>query len=127
MSVQGSIQKNVMGEPMQPCCQDPVTGIFRDGFCHSHKSDLGRHLVCAQVTREFLEFSLQQGNDLITPNQAVQFPGLREGDRWCLCVNRWKEAQEAGVAPPVYLKATHEEALEVVSFQTLKSFALDIH
>ncbi|MGI9274217.1 MAG: DUF2237 family protein [Endozoicomonas sp.] len=127
MSVQDSIQKNVMGEPMQPCCQDPATGIFRDGFCHSHKSDQGRHLVCARMTREFLEFSLQQGNDLITPNQAFQFPGLRNGDRWCLCVNRWKEAQEAGVAPPVYLKATHEEALEVVSLQTLKSFALDIH
>lgn len=122
-----SVQKNVLGEPLQACCYDPVTGAFRDGFCHAHKDDTGKHLVCARVTDEFLQFSLEQGNDLITPYPAMNFPGLKEGDRWCLCAMRWKQAFDAGVAPPVYLHSTNELTLDVISFQALKSKALDIH
>ncbi|WP_062270429.1 DUF2237 family protein [Endozoicomonas arenosclerae] len=127
MSTPASVQKNVLGEPLQPCCLDPVTGIYRDGYCHTDKQDHGRHVVCAKVTKDFLEFSLEQGNDLITPNQAMDFPGLREGDQWCLCAERWKQAFEAGVAPPIYIRSTHEDALEVINFGTLKSKAIDIH
>ncbi|WP_422134153.1 DUF2237 family protein [Endozoicomonas sp. ALD040] len=127
MSTSASDQKNVLGEPLQPCCLDPVTGIYRDGYCHTDKNDIGQHVVCARVTKDFLEFSLEQGNDLITPNQAYRFPGLKEGDQWCLCAQRWIQAYEADVAPPVYLRSTHEKALEMISFGVLKSKALDIH
>lgn len=127
MNTSASNEKNVLGGPLQPCCFDPLTGIYRDGFCHTDRNDIGQHVVCARVTGDFLKFSLEQGNDLITPNQAHNFPGLKEGDQWCLCAQRWKQAYEAGVAPPVYLRSTHEKALEMISFGALKSKALDIH
>ncbi len=114
---------NVFGMPLSPCCQDPVTGYFRDGFCKTMKEDLGTHVVCARVTREFLEFSRSRGNDLITPIPEWQFPGLKPGDQWCLCVSRWIEAEKAGVAPPVILEATHEKALEYCRMETLLKYA----
>ncbi len=109
-----SVQRNVLGGPLQSCCQDPVTGFYRDGYCHSGPQDPGRHLVCAVMTTEFLVFSISRGNDLMTPHPEFDFPGLTPGSRWCVCVLRWKEAYEAGVAPPVVLAATHELALQHV-------------
>jgi uncharacterized protein (DUF2237 family) len=103
-----------------------MTGFFRDGCCETGPEDVGRHVVCAQVTREFLEFSRARGNDLVTPRPEFGFPGLRPGDRWCLCALRWREAREAGVAPPVVLGATHERALDIIDLQELKAHALDL-
>jgi uncharacterized protein (DUF2237 family) len=117
---------NVFGEPLAPCGTNPMTGFYRDGCCNTGYDDLGIHTVCAQVTREFLEFSKSRGNDLSTPAPEFGFPGLRPGDRWCLCAGRWKEALEAGVAPPVVLAATHEETLAIVSLEDLKRHALDL-
>jgi uncharacterized protein len=116
--------KNVLGEPLEVCSIDPMTGFFRDGCCNTGTQDLGTHVVCAQVTQEFLELTRSQGNDLSTPRPG--FPGLKPGDRWCLCVSRWQEALEAGVAPPIVLSATHEVALKVVSMADLKKYALEL-
>jgi len=102
-----------------------MTGFYRNGKCETGNKDLGRHVVCAQVTQEFLEFTQAQGNDLSTPLPLYGFPGLKEGDRWCLCASRWKEALDAGVAPPVILWATHEAALKYVSLKDLKKHALE--
>lgn len=118
--------RNVLGEPLQSCSTAPLTGFFRSGCCDTGPEDRGLHVVCAQVTAEFLVFSRSRGNDLITPMPAYRFPGLKPGDRWCLCAARWREALEAGVAPPVLLAATHERALEVVSLADLKRHALDL-
>jgi uncharacterized protein (DUF2237 family) len=120
-----SSARNVLGGPLGPCCQDPATGFYRDGYCHTGPQDIGSHTVCAQVTEDFLAFSLQRGNDLSTPHPEVAFPGLRPGDRWCICVGRWLEALEAGVAPPVILSASHEKALGVVTLEQLSRHALD--
>ena len=109
-----------MGETLAMCCRKPVTGFFRDGFCRTRGDDLGTHVVCAEVTEEFLQFSLERGNDLITPHPEWHFAGLKPGDCWCLCVMRWKEAMDAGVAPPVRLDATHEKALEFVTLDELR-------
>lgn len=117
---------NVLGEPLQPCGLDPVTGFYRDGCCNTGYDDPGIHVVCARMTREFLAFSKQRGNDLSTPSPDAGFPGLKPGDRWCLCAGRWKEALDAGVAPPVVLGATHEEALAIVPLAELKRHALDL-
>ena len=117
---------NVLGEPLAPCGLDPVTGFYRDGCCNTGYEDVGIHVVCAKMTREFLAFSKRRGNDLSTPVPETGFPGLRPGDRWCLCAGRWKEALDAGVAPPVVLQATHEEALAVMSLAELKRHAIDI-
>lgn len=117
--------KNVYGEPLQPCCFNPLTGFYRDGHCHTGAEDRGLHVICVQVTDEFLEFSASRGNDLITPMPAYNFPGLKEGDCWCLCALRWKEALEAGVAPQVKLSATHISALEYVNLAQLEAMALD--
>lgn len=118
---------NVFGDPLAPCSvRPPVTGYFRDGDCATGPDDLGRHVVCAVMTAEFLEFSRLRGNDLITPVPQHGFPGLKPGDRWCLCAARWKEALEAGSAPRVILAATHLKALEVVGFSDLKPYALDL-
>ncbi len=117
--------KNVVGSDLQPCSLSPRTGFYRDGCCNTGASDQGLHLVCAEMTREFLEFSRRQGNDLITANPMHDFPGLKPGDRWCLCVQRWQEALYAGVAPPVVLGATHVSALEFVSLEELSSHAID--
>lgn len=117
---------NVLGQPLQPCGLDPLTGFYRDGCCNTGYDDPGIHVVCVRVTREFLEFSRKHGNDLTTPVPAAGFPGLRPGNQWCLCAGRWKEALDAGVAPPVILSATHEEALAVVSLADLKRHAIDL-
>jgi uncharacterized protein (DUF2237 family) len=115
--------KNVLGESLQSCCTIPMTGFFRDGFCRTDKNDLGRHLVCAVMTEEFLEFTKSKGNDLSTPNPAFSFPGLKPGDKWCLCASRWLEAYHNKVAPPVSLEATHEKALEIIDLKMLIEFS----
>ena len=118
---------NVLGHPLAPCSQgEPVTGFYRDGDCRSGPDDLGRHVVCARVTAEFLDFSKARGNDLSTPVPEFGFPGLKPGDRWCLCAARWKEALQADAAPRVVLTATHQKALEIVSLAELKRYAIDL-
>ena len=116
--------KNVLGKSLQCCCQSPRTGFYRDGYCQTGPDDLGRHVVCAQMTAEFLAFTQARGNDLSTPIPAYQFPGLKPGDKWCLCASRWQEAREAGIAPPVDLHATHEKALEIIALEDLITHAL---
>jgi uncharacterized protein (DUF2237 family) len=123
----GGGARNVLGGPLATCSTTPLTGFYRDGSCQTGPQDLGTHVVCAQVTREFLEFSVARGNDLVTPVPQFHFPGLDPGDKWCLCALRWKEALDAGVAPPVVLAATHEKALEFVSLADLKRHALDLN
>lgn len=113
--------KNVLGTPLAPCSQDPVTGFFRDGCCHTGPQDRGMHTVCAVVTEDFLEFSASRGNDLSTPRPEFGFPGLKPGDRWCLCAARWLEACEAGMAPKVDLSATHLTTLDLIELDALKA------
>lgn len=115
---------NVLGTELQSCSFDPLTGFFRDGCCRTDEHDQGSHVVCARVTAEFLAFSRERGNDLSTPRPEYRFAGLRPGDRWCLCALRWKEALDAGVAPPVHLEATHAQALEHVTLEQLLAHAL---
>lgn len=112
--------KNVLGTDLVPCSYDPLTGYFRDGCCDTDASDLGSHLVCVRTTAEFLAFSALRGNDLSTPRPTHRFAGLKPGDRWCLCANRWREALEAGFAPPVILESTHSKALEFVTLAQLE-------
>jgi len=119
-----STARNVLGGELKTCSLSPMTGWYRDGCCNTGPGDTGLHLVCAQVTKEFLEFSRSRGNDLITPRPEYRFPGLKPGDRWCLCVMRWLEAYEAGCTPPVDLEATHIAALEFVELEVLKAHAL---
>lgn len=120
-----AIVKNVLGENLQICCTSPMTGFYRDGTCNTGPNDLGSHVVCAEMTEEFLTYTKAQGNDLSTPMPMYQFPGLKSGDRWCLCATRWKEAYDDGVAPKVVLAATHEAALEIVSLSALQEYATD--
>ncbi|RUP23593.1 MAG: DUF2237 domain-containing protein [Curvibacter sp.] len=115
--------KNVLGTELMACSYDPLTGYFRDGCCQTDASDAGSHLICARVTADFLAFSLSVGNDLSTPRPEYRFTGLKPGDRWCLCALRWREALEAGVAPPVVLEATHENALQFVTLESLQQHA----
>jgi uncharacterized protein (DUF2237 family) len=117
---------NVFGEPIEPCCVDPLTGFYRDGCCNTGPDDAGSHTVCVQVTTRFLQFSKSRGNDLSTPMPEFGFPGLQPGDRWCLCAARWQEAFDAGMAPRVILTATHASALEIVALEDLKKFAVDL-
>lgn len=117
--------KNVLGDALVPCSFAPLTGYFRDGCCETGPSDRGRHIVCAVVTDAFLKFSRAAGNDLSTPRPEYNFPGLKAGDQWCLCLDRWREAHSAGCAPQVVLAATHEVALERVPLETLQKFAVD--
>ena len=112
--------KNVLGTELAPCSYDPLTGYFRDGCCNTDASDHGSHLICVRVTAEFLEFSKAAGNDLVTPLPQHRFSGLNPGDRWCLCALRWREALEAGLAPPVILEATHANALQFVTMAQLE-------
>jgi uncharacterized protein len=119
------IPLNVIGKPLQACCTQPATGFYRDGFCRTDRYDAGRHVICAKITQEFLQFTLQQGNDLITANEAYGFAGLKEGDIWCLCAIRWKEAHDAGKAPPVFIESCAKEALNFVELQTLLQYAID--
>ena len=116
---------NVLGTPLVPCSYDPLTGYYRDGCCKTDAHDLGSHVVCAKVTQAFLDFSLQRGNDLVTPRPEYRFAGLRAGDRWCLCANRWKEALQAGVAPPVVLGCTHHRALQFLALADLQTHAFE--
>jgi uncharacterized protein (DUF2237 family) len=118
--------KNVLGGELQTCCTDPMTGFFRTGACVTGPQDLGTHVICARLTAEFLNFTKAQGNNLSTPNLAYNFPGLNPGDRWCLCANRWREALQAGVAPPVNLAATHIAALDYVSLADLQQHAISL-
>ena len=112
--------QNVLGTALVPCSYDPLTGYFRDGCCNTDASDFGSHLVCVKVTAAFLAFSVARGNDLVTPLPQHRFAGLKAGDRWCLCANRWREALEAGVAPPVVLESTHRSALRFVTIEQLE-------
>ena len=116
--------KNVLGTPLEICCTDPMTGFYRNGRCETGRDDHGLHTVCAEMTEPFLVFSASRGNDLSTPQPGLRFPGLRPGDRWCLCVTRWREALEEGVAPPVHLEATHISALEFVDLEDLRRHAV---
>jgi uncharacterized protein len=117
------VAKNVLGDDLEPCGLDPLTGFYRDGCCETGAEDIGLHVVCARMTVEFLEFSRQAGNDLSTPQPDFGFPGVQPGDRWCLCASRWKEAYDAGIAPPVFLEATHATALEWIELSELRQHA----
>ena len=118
-------EANVLGGDLAACSTDPMTGFMRDGYCYPVARDPGRHEICAVLTDEFLQFSKARGNDLVTPRPELNFPGLEPGDAWCLCVPRWMEAHEAGVAPPVVLEATSEAVLEDVDLETLREYAHD--
>ena len=117
--------RNVLGGELEPCSRNPVTGFFRNGCCETGPDDLGLHTVCAVMTAEFLDYSRSMGNDLSTPQPAYHFPGLKPGDRWCLCAPRWKEALDDGQAPPLVLAATHEETLAIVTLGVLMDYAAD--
>jgi len=113
---------NVLGNELQLCCLDAVTGFYRDGLCKTGDQDIGTHVVCAVMTPEFLEYTKSRGNDLSTPRPEWQFPGLKPGDKWCLCISRWLEAEKAGRAPQIVLEATHQKALEYADFETLLEY-----
>ena len=117
------MEKNVFGEPLEICCTSPMTGYFRDGLCRTVSQDNGTHTVCAVMTDEFLKFSAFLGNDLITPMPYYQFPGLKVGDKWCLCISRWIQAHKAGKAPMLILEATHEKTLNYTELNTLVKYA----
>ena len=121
------IPKNVLGGALQPCSERPLTGFYRDGCCSAGPEDLAAHVICTQVTQEFLDFSAARGNDLTTPHPEFGFPGLKPGDRWCVCALRWVEALAAGAAPPIVLNATHEAMLEYVPLAKLKLHAIDLN
>ena len=116
---------NIFGDEIEACCYDPMTGYFRDGFCNTDEHDHGSHVVCAVMTDDFLEFSKSKGNDLTTPRPEFNFPGLKEGDRWCLCALRWKEAYDAGVAPKVYLESCHLNSLNFVTKEQLEEYEVN--
>ena len=120
-------QKNVFGEEIETCCESPITGFFRDGFCHTDDTDEGVHTVCVSMTKDFLEFSKSKGNDLSTPRPEFNFPGLKEGDSWCLCAERWVEAYEVSMAPKLYIKKTNLRTLDIVPLEILKKFAIDLN
>ena len=119
-------QLNVFDEVLHECCSNPITGFFRDGFCNTNEHDHGLHIVCCLIDKNFLKYSFDQGNDLITPRPELNFPGLKEGDSWCVCGLRWKEAYENGCAPKIYLRRTNKKVLKIVDLDILKEFALDI-
>lgn len=116
---------NVLGEPLEICGEDPMTGFYRDGKCNTCDDDHGSHTVCVKATQTFLEYTRFRGNDLSTPRPEFGFTGIRPGNTWCLCASRWLQAHEQGMAPQVYLKRTHQKALEIVPLEILKSYALD--
>ena len=119
-------QLNVYGEPLVECCSNPLTGFYRSGSCETGSEDLGMHVVCVRMTEEFLEYSRSRGNDLSTPMPAYGFPGLKPGNCWCLCAERWKEALADGMAPQVRLAGTHAKVLEIIPLEALKEYALDL-
>lgn len=116
--------KNVYGDPLMTCCMDPVTGFYRNGKCMTGQEDYGTHIVCAMLTDEFLEYSKSKGNDLITSKPEFNFPGLKAGDLWCLCIARWIEAQRDGVAPPIRLESTHIKALDYMTLEVLELYSI---
>ena len=120
--LEAQVQTNVIGTPLQQCCAQPATGFYRDGYCRTGPDDHGTHVIAATVSQEFLDFTKSRGNDLISPRPEFNFPGLKAGDKWCLCALRWKEAEQAGVAPPIDLEATHAKALEFIPLETLKKY-----
>ena len=117
------VKKNVLGKKLEVCSLEPLTGYFRDGSCTHCETDSGQHTLCAEMTDEFLQFSKEKGNDLTTPRLEFNFPGLKAGDRWCLCASRWLESADAGSAPAVILEATNERALDVIEISDLKYHA----
>jgi|TARA_B100001093_G_C26593412_1_gene912592 uncharacterized protein (DUF2237 family) len=117
--------KNIFGEKLKPCCMNPKTGFLRDGYCNTNEMDQGSHVVCAIVTEKFLDYTKSQGNDLSTPVPEYEFPGLKEGDGWCLCANRWLEAYRDGFAPPIKGHSTHEKALLYIPKNILEEFSVD--
>ncbi len=124
MSEEKENRRNALGGRLEACCHAPKTGFFRDGYCRTDELDAGRHVVCAEMTAAFLQFTKEQGNDLSTPRPEFGFPGLKPGDRWCLCAARWKEAWEEGAAPPVILEACEESALDYAPLDALKQHAI---
>ena len=118
---------NVLGERLKPCSNTPLTGFYRDGCCNTGTEDHGCHTVCVVLTSTFLDFSKMRGNDLITPRPEYNFPGLKSGDKWCLCAERWKEAYEHGFAPKVFLRRTHKKASSIIDIEILKEFAVDLN
>ena len=120
-----SSQMNIHGRPLELCSQDPLTGFFRNGCCDTDNHDLGLHTVCVILTDEFLKFSLEVGNDLSTPRPEFDFPGLKPGQKWCLCANRWLEAYESGVAPPIITESTNIKTLDIIDFETIALYSLN--
>ena len=120
-------QTNLFDEIIEECCLNPITGFFRNGFCHTDEMDRGLHIVCSLMTDDFLRFSKSRGNDLSTPRPEFNFPGLAEGDSWCVCAERWKEAYEQGFAPKVFLKRTHKKAATIIDIEILKEYAVDLN
>ena len=120
------MEQNIFGNPLLSCCTNPATGYFRDGLCRTISQDSGTHTVCALVTQEFLDYSASKGNDLMTPIPHWQFPGLKPGDKWCLCAARWLEALNDDVAPPILIKSTNILALEIVDINILKKYSIDL-
>lgn len=127
MAIELDESVNVFGDPLLPCSEDPITGFFRDGCCNTNEDDIGSHTVCVEVTTAFLEYSRFRGNDLSTPVPEFGFPGLKQGDRWCLCAQRWLEAYHQDMAPYVFLTRTHKKALDIIPFELLKQFAIDLN
>jgi uncharacterized protein (DUF2237 family) len=124
---EGPSERNVLGEPLQPCSSDPLTGFFRTGYCAAGPDSAAVHLVCIEVTEAFLVYSANVGNDLSTPRPEFAFPGLVPGNRWCLVAARWAQAHEAGMAPRVYLRSTNSQVLGLIPLETLKAYALDLN
>jgi len=127
MAIELDESLNVFGETLLPCSEDPITGFFRDGCCNTNDDDIGSHTVCIEVTTAFLEYSRFNGNDLSTPVPEFGFPGLTQGDRWCLCAQRWLEAYHQNMAPRVHLMRTHQKALDIIPIELLKEFAIDLN
>jgi uncharacterized protein (DUF2237 family) len=127
MAIELDESLNVFGESLLPCSEDPITGFFRDGCCNTNDDDIGSHTVCIEITTAFLEYSRFKGNDLSTPVPEFGFPGLKQGDRWCLCAQRWLEAHHQNMAPRVHLMRTHQKALEIIPIELLKEFAIDLN
>jgi uncharacterized protein len=118
---------NVFGEPLKSCSENPITGFLRDGCCNTSDTDIGSHTVCIEVTKDFLEYSRFKGNDLSTPVPEFDFPGLKPGNRWCLCAQRWLEAYKQNMAPRVFLTRTHQKTLEIIPIELLKTYAVDLN
>ena len=127
MAIELDESLNVFGESLLPCSEDPITGFFRDGCCNTNDDDIGSHTVCIEITTAFLEYSRFKGNELSTPVPEFGFPGLKQGDRWCLCAQRLLEAHHQNMAPRVHLMRTHQKALEIIPIELLKEFAIDLN